>query len=393
MNYKFFEFHSALLLLLLIIFGCNENNSINDELKQACSPNETELQWKPTDTISITLDESVSSLMQERQLFTDRGQEFMAYTDMAKRCIYVCNLSEEQSTKAICLNDFRFKKFNSFYLHNQDSIFLSVGDFDLLLIDGDGNRVSYMPLADKLLNNDFESSLDVFSHHLYFDPSTQLLHATVLPTALWTAEEKAHFRNRVCININTSEVNYYGGYAGVYQRVTHGNYYPSLFERPSMQLVGKKAYISLPLSHSVQVYDYIADSSITASCVPSTLFDFLPEPLAEGSESQEELNFSITQPYYSDLFYHSKLGLFSRVARGGISLLNPQGNRNPMSSRDNEIIFFDKQLNLLGKINGFGKGVPVASTGALATPDGFLIQIPQAEESNKVFVKVEIIRE
>jgi hypothetical protein len=377
-------------IILFLSFGCSEESVYLTS--SPCNDSPAEISWESTETYTLNIPDSASTFMYHRQLITSDSAPVYAYTDLSGKCIYFFNLDSGNFLRKVCIDDFRYKKIKNFFVHNEDSIFVAVADFEILLLNKNGERINKWDINNYLELDESRQGYHInsFSQHLFFNDEYGELHFTMRSIQLWDGKDvnKQALKLRMAINLSKNSAKLYGGYEEIYLDQTKGASYPVSHEVAEVLNVGNTAYFSFPISHNIYSWETPKNVRAGKFCAASSFIRTLPNLLPPDAESQESINFQIAQPYYGELFYHSELDVFSRIVLHEIPLHKPDGKLNNPNNRGKSIILFDRNMTLLGEVEIEDDELQLWGGIAHATPDGLIITKISTSENQKQFVKI-----
>ena len=171
------------------------------------------------------------------------------------------------------------------------------------------------------------------------------------------------------------------------------NCFPHDLEQPYFLINDSNLLLNYPMDHLIYEYDIISGEFLNAKPAKSRYEISFPSPVKRKdiSECQKSLNFRIQTPFYSPLFYHKNLDMYSRVVHFTQDLVGDDGNLNNGQKRISSIILLDKDLNIVGEkifkdgLLGVNSYIPIGS--------GFIIgkQTDQEKDENLSYNKEYII--
>lgn len=160
--------------------------------------------------------------------------------------------------------------------------------------------------------------------------------------------------------------------------------FPYDIDHPYICISEQGIVVSYPMMHSVCVYDKQSLRLIKKSDIQSSENIVFPDPkkLNFWDSCQKTWDFRRTTPFYGPIFYHDKIGLYSRVVYHEMELFDDYGIANTDKNRRVSIVFFDKCFKVIKEV--FLPEGSICFNGCWGIKDGLLL-------TNNLSVKDSII--
>lgn len=287
------------------------------------------------------------------------------------------NLEKRSFYRSIQLDPNFVNNLGAFYVHSEDSIFITQELTEVLLLNDQGIVVDRFDLGNAPVK--WTGSFDMpeyffYSHSLagiYFNSSKKLLTVTLTSPEIWHYKNRANFQMHGTYDITRRVwVNTFGYLPGYYQQ--EGIALPFILSNPYCLVVGDTNYVTFPVDPNIYVFD-AGGQLIRSVCAEGKLP--LPQPYDYDRVDDLDLerNFLLENGWYGKLNYHSALSIFTRT------YVLPSGHATGSDSYSSStgIVFLDRNLNKIGDYI-FEKSMPFSGVGGegyskgFATPVGFI---------------------
>ena len=296
------------------------------------------------DTISIEMPSTDNISFQKKAIFND------TLYALSKNKIVVIDLKNKKFIDSILVKDYFLKsKLSSIEVISRDSLFLSDSPYSFVLLNGKGQLLSKYQIGNENVPNDSQF-FDILPYMI-----TQHTHKNIyFPILSYTYFESPHSHkktNRIAILslkdriakttiIPTAKTAY----------IKNGYNFPTDVIEPNLLVNNDKIIISYPYDNTVEVFD-LRGKFLFNKTHESRFLNNLPKPLtsSEYNVHQKVWNKRVTMPFFDNINYHSKVGVYSRVLYHEQELKMPNGKLNNGSKRKASIILMDKEFNVVGE--------------------------------------------
>lgn len=253
-----------------------------------------------------------------------------------------------------------FRRINSVYPHNEDSIFCVENyPLNIFIINktgeiiyqiNDKHQCYYDSINDDLLNVGF--GVLKINH---FNNLSKTIFLSLIPGGnVDFIGSELYYRHSI-FNIKDNKWDlFYGNYEGVLKLKDNNVYFYDM-HNPYSLILNNHNYVSYPVDHWIYVYDILSGNLLSKFACPGKETGILPKPLPPKIKDIKLNKLRRDTPFYGQVNYHKKSNLFTRYYHSG----NTKKSRSIIIFNDkNEIIgetrfLIDDILNLIPTSFGF----------------------------------------
>lgn len=383
----------ACLLILGLIFSlfcCTSQNSCNDICQ---SGNGNLFTLRLSDTISINVPSYAES----------SGDQFFVYQDSIlflssqrdRYTIHLFNVKSERYLKSISVDNNFLSEPGGFYVKSFDSIFLNQNmPPATVLIDTAGTikgkwDLSGAPIAWNSPNDEvLEYMFAGFTHNRPFLVGDNKLLVTLNDIDIWYYRNRREHRNHGLFDLTNNKWDFvFGEYPCVVSN-SGKVMYPFFLSQPYLTIKDSLAIVSFPISHEVDIYNWMTGSLIKRICLGDNELE-IQKPLGyeEGEEDvQLRRNLIIQSGHYGGLYYHPEADLFTRVIVYQQPLKNSDGQLNSPIMKQSAILIFTPEFQIVGKyILDNRSAFSVNSGNFVPVSDGLLVPFKNRSSDNEFY--------
>lgn len=369
------------LALIALLFACTDNYS-TELARPTCYVENPEAFYEVVDEAIIHIPEENPSKYRISQIQSFPDSSLFAYLGRNTSCIYLYQLETSTFSYKICLDDLRYNQVEDFFVHNLDSIFISLSSVEVGLMNRKGKLLNRWSLIPHDISEDAipDYSLDPLRKSLYFDGTH--LHLTLDPTDLWYREPQDRPKLGMAIEVSSGEKSLYGRQYGIYAQDTELRELPFIHSYPYLRYYKDTVLISFPFSHESSLYHWESDSALKQFCAASNYLPTLAPLLPPDYDVQTRIHFEIENGYYGPLEYHESLGLYSRQVEHNMPLKTEDGLLRSPVSRPRSLLLFNRSLECVGEIHWPANYL--FAEWSSVTKDGFWVLISMRGIENEI---------
>lgn len=363
----------------LLLYACSSSQS-PELLRPECHQALPKMGYKIEEEATIHIPDSNPTSHSKRLVYGE--DSLYIYLGKREECLYVHDMHSGVFLHEICIDDLRHKKIKDFYIHNLDSIFISLSDLEVGLINGEGTLTNKWKLADYKGTGATvpDYSLNSGRRSLYFDNG--YLHLTLNPTDLWYKRPSDRPPFGLAIDVMSGEQKLYGSYYGIYDQDTKGRELPTARSYPYLSFHKDKVLVSLPFAHEASIFNWKKGLQETRFCATSNYLSRFAPLMPPEYDLQTSIHFQLQNGYYGPLIYHEGIQVYTRQVEHSMPLYKPDGRLESPVNRPRSLIVLDSSLQPLGEI--MWPDNYLFDERAQPTEDGFWVIISKTGKENEV---------
>ncbi len=347
------------LIVLFLFFSCKpqkeKKHLINHTFKASI-----------TDTLAIKMPANVDIEFSHKTVYND------TLYSINKNKVVITDLNNQKFIDTISIQDYLIKsKLRSITVINKDSIILSDSTESFILINDEGELLSNY----KIGNNNIALDSQFFNLIPYVRSqySNNTLFFPILPYTYFEAPFDHQHTNRIAVlplNEEVATTSIIPTAESAF--IPKGYNYPTDMVEPNLLVSNNKVIVSYPYDNTIEVFNLQGERLFRKKIESSfTTNEITPLTINEYKSHQKLWNRRITMPFFDNINYHSKMGIYSRILYHKQDLKMSNGKLNDGSKRTASIILMDKNFNTVGETLFENGSLGVYKS--LPLSDGFLI--------------------
>jgi hypothetical protein len=373
------------------LYACGDGSEIH------CSENIATGQYRIELQESLNIEIPVDYYPGDRAAYALSENEESLLVTTGSDWFYTIDLEKGEVNGKQQLGVSKFDRLGRALYHNDDSIFF-MHDYPptLMILNVKGEVFKTLTLDDAPVSDWYSNASEtLYGFNTFYPQATPALRDNELMILL--ASEFYYFPDK-------SKLEFFGAYdlsssnwKSVFARAPR-EYLEEKTETPDSHLFpyiadnGRNILVSFPLSHTLQVYHRANDAIVFDSviCRKSQFMDSFADPLPLGeSGGQRGRDYYVEAPAYSALSFHEAAGVFSRVVRHGLEILDPSVLPS-LCDRNYSIQIFDEDLNFVDEL--FLESPTHQWAYPIPTRSGFLLMQRCISDASDAILALDVVK-
>lgn len=394
------DFRNIVFIIFILCFGCKNKDLVDSEFLVGCENNPSlsrrDFEFSREKLTPININALHHKSRSAYSILNRNDINYILATSPISQSFTIYDVTNAKIIKnskldypPIVIGQTTFKSFDSIY-------FQVPNPATLFRFDSTGAVLQSSRIENFNTDWELEGSppgllYDVPQGRLIFTKKNKFL-AAIDPFGLWYYPNKEEIKSIVEYDLSTNLVT--SNFSKIASQLSKAPI--ELIDKYTIPFVlhhKQSIYVAYPYDHSIYLYDDETKELLKKECLASEFISKLASPLKINHSDQENINFQISKAYYSEINYHSKLNIFSRIVFHEKELYQGDGKLNKsICDRTYSLILFDEALNFVSEI--YLENFDVWDR-ALPTPKGFIVPGKCSEFSGEDYfeynVKYELI--